>query len=265
MPIRSIAEWLLRPLVFRRYLPREFGGAPIYVSPSASLAFAVKPLGAIDPTLLSLAKEFVGPGARIWDIGANVGLFTVAAACLSGQNGSVLSLEADIWLSHLLRRTAGAQSPACAPIRILSAAAASSVSIREFEIATRGRASNHLQGYGSSQSGGTRERHAVVSVSLDWLLQFFDRPSLIKIDVEGAELEVLQGASKILDEVRPIFICEVSSISQAEISDLFRRRDYVLSDGELLPGNRRLLERAAWNTLAVPGEIYARSKNAAPR
>ena len=35
------------------------------------------------------------------------------------------------------------------------------------------------------------------------------KPSLIKIDVEGSELEVLLGSSKIIDEYHPIILCEI--------------------------------------------------------
>src|ERR1019366_8153086 len=63
-------------------------------------------LGGINPILLGLVEEVVSPGDVIWDIGANLGLFTFAAAVAAGGNGHVLAIEPDALLVGMLRRSA---------------------------------------------------------------------------------------------------------------------------------------------------------------
>ena len=47
--------------------------------------------------------------------------------------------------------------------------------------------------YGSTQMGGVEEQHVVAAFNLDWLVSKLPIPDIIKIDVEGAELEVLSN------------------------------------------------------------------------
>jgi hypothetical protein len=60
----------------------------------------------ISPELFSLAEKLIRPGDVVWDVGANVGLFTFAAAAKTGPTGKVLAIEPDPWLGTLLRRSA---------------------------------------------------------------------------------------------------------------------------------------------------------------
>ena len=197
--LRRLAERLSRDLTLRRRLPAEFGRAPILVTPSAGLRYITRRMDAVDPVLMGLAREFVKPGAVVWDVGANVGLFAFAAASLAGPGGQVVAMEPDAWLVQLLRRSARMQPDGSAPVRIIPAAVASSPSLRTLCLAERSRAANHLSGYGTTQTGGTREDQTIVALTLDWMAQFAPLPSLIKIDVEGAELEVLEGASVLFE------------------------------------------------------------------
>jgi len=85
-------------------------------------------LTAVDPTLLGLAREVVRPGAVVWDVGANVGLFSFAAASVVGPAGRVVALEPDSWLVGLLRRSA-ALNGHLAPVEVLPVAVSDSVGV----------------------------------------------------------------------------------------------------------------------------------------
>lgn len=252
--MRRLVERLTGRLVYRRRLPAQFGRAPLYVGPAGGLAYLFKPLAAIDPSLLRLADELVQPGHVVWDVGANLGLFAVPAAVRAGSGGKVYAFEPDIWLAQSLRRTARIQDTSCAPITVVPAAVASDISLRSFLIARRARASNALDGYGRSQIGGVAERQTVPAFNLDWLLTQLPAPDLLKIDVEGAEAEVLRGQTQMLDRVRPTIVCEVGSNARAELSKLFEQAHYRMYDGgKPLPDQPPMAE-AAWSTVAIPRE-----------
>jgi FkbM family methyltransferase len=248
--IRTLAERATRRLVLKRRLPSRFGGLPIYVSPEGGLRYLRPALERTDPVLLDLAFTHVTTAAVIWDIGANVGLFSLASAALAGSEGRVIAVEPDTWLVQLLRRSAGCPGDK-APVEVFPAAVGDRVGVHKFFIARRSRSTNYLDGYGNSQTGGWREHQLVPTVTLDWMLDHFLAPDLLKIDVEGAEAAVLSGASRLLAEVRPPMICEVSSKNQIFVTQLLRHHGYLLLDANL-PPPRHPLDSAAYLTLALP-------------
>jgi len=251
---RQILERLTRRLVVRRRLSAEFNNAVMYVSPSAGLRFIFRSMTSIDPPLLMAAHSLVKMGDVIWDIGANVGLFSVAASVCAGDRGQVIAFEPDVCLVELLRRTSGVRSATSGQITVIPAAVASEISLRRFSIAFRSRASNALAEYGNSQMGGIEEQYLVPTFNLDWLLTRLPAPNVIKIDVEGAELEVLRDQWRMLNEVRPVIICEVGSKAADEITELFALASYSLFDGDKPLSGALTIDRASWNTVAVPDE-----------
>jgi len=136
--------------VLKRRPPARFGAAPIFVSPDARLRFWRKDLANCDPALLDAARELVGPSDAVWDVGANVGLFSFAAAARAGPVGHVLAIEADLWLVSLLRQSTTVQPSSSAPVQVLPVAVSDQVGVAEFCIAKRGRCSNYLLGVGGS-------------------------------------------------------------------------------------------------------------------
>lgn len=252
--LRTFVEKSTRRLSFRRNLPKVFGGADIYVSPSVGLRYLFRSMDTIDPSLCRLAKEFVQEGSVVWDVGANVGLFSFVAAHCSGPTGRVISFEPDVWLVQLLRRSCVVQPISSSPVQVVPVALAESVELRTFNIASRSRSTNYLSGYGSTQTGGISEQQTVLSVTLDWLSERLPLPDVLKIDVEGAELEVLKGGLRLLEVKRPVVLCEVSSERSSEVTQVLKDRGYRIYDGEVSPTERRELEAAPWNTVALAAQ-----------
>jgi FkbM family methyltransferase len=251
--LRTILERISRRVVLKRRLPARVGGQCIYVSPDAALKFWKRNLDRTDPALFDWASEFINAGDVVWDVGANVGLFGFAAASQCGPNGQVLALEADLRLVEILRRSARSQGPKTAPVVVLPVAVSNEVGVAEFVIAARGRSANHLaETAGSSQTGGARETIMAMTVTLDWLLERFPAPKVLKIDVEGAEHKVLQGAQKLLATHRPHLLCEVHAGNRQTVADILGAHGYTMFDLEALRNERTPLQLPAFNTLALP-------------
>jgi FkbM family methyltransferase len=247
---RTIAERLTHRLVLLRRLPPPFERVRIYASTEGGLRYLRPKLDAVDPVLLRLVTEVVKPGAVVWDIGANLGLFTFAAAAAARPAGRVLAVEADAWLATLLRRSA-ARNRAIAPVDVLPVAAGDRVGIAKFTIARRARSANHLTGYGTTEAGGTRRVDLVPTVMLDSLLDHFPPPDVVKIDVEEAEALVLSGASAVLAG-RPTLICEVAAGNAEQVRKLLSPYGYRFYDGTLPRLLRTPLDQVPWGLLAVP-------------
>lgn len=250
---RRAAELLSRRLVFKRHLPREFGGGPLFVSPESGLKFYRKDLRRTDLTLFRMATELVRPGDTIWDIGANIGLFSFAAAAIAGLQGRVLALEPDTWLVSLLRRSCGLQVSGRAAVTVVPAAVSDSMGLAQLHIAARSRSSNFIAaGDESTQAGGTRKTECVIAVTLDFLLQHFPAPQVLKIDVEGMENRVLAGGARLLEHAKPRIWCEVSTKNSKHVTQLLRDASYTLFDATQDAGHRRSTSEATWDTLALP-------------
>jgi FkbM family methyltransferase len=256
MTARRLIERVTRSWVYRRNLPAAFNRAPIVATPSAGLKYLFKSMSTVDPPLLRNAEELVRPNDVVWDIGANIGLFTFAAAALSGVRGTVVAFEPDVWLVQLLRRSRRLQPAGSAPVTIIPAAAASQIALRQFKIAQRSRALNSLSDY--DQTGRFLEEHSVPAFNLDWLLGCLPAPNVIKCDVEGAEIEVFCGQRTILSALRPIVICEVGSETSLEMSRIFLENHYALYNGEQPIMGATAIKAASWSTVAIPDERCAK-------
>ena len=252
--LRTIVEQLSRGVVVKRRFSQRFGRAPVYVSPGSALRFWRFELDEADPALLNTAEEIVSPGSVVWDIGANVGLFTFCAAALAGKNGRVIAVEPDLWLASLLNKSARVQPHNHAPVTVVPAAVCERLGVTTLHIAAQGRSKNFITGGGSANSGPIRTTQTAVTVTLDWLAQHMPPPDVLKIDVEGMEATVLRGAEAVLTN-QPKILCEVYSETQQEVAVILRRHGYIFHDSE--DAHFKQVDLPTYNTMALPGTVGA--------
>lgn len=217
MIVRTIVERLLRNRVLWRRLPN---GVRIAVSPDAQLKYLRR---SFDSDLMALARAEVNDESIVWDIGANCGTFTFAA----DRAKSRVAVEADPFLCALMRRSAERNDLA---VEVINAAVTATSGEVDFSIARRGRAASHLTSVGGyGESGGERERIRVAAYSLDALLDRLGiAPTLVKIDVESAELLVLTGAARLLETAHPTLYIEVGRETEQACRALLERAGYAI-------------------------------------
>jgi len=154
----------------------------------------------------------------VWDIGANIGVHTTA---FSKHSTFVCSWEANPQNFKLLRmNTQGKLAP--------------NVKVHNVAISNGKKDTIQIQDFDQSKSSNKGELSIVekggVEISarsIDSYMMNYPLPSLIKIDVEGHELEVLQGALVMLKTVKPILYFETADKgSYAEHIKFLKDLDY---------------------------------------
>ncbi len=246
---RTLAERIVRNRSFWRHLPVEFGRAPLRITPDTALQVLKPGPAAFDPMLLRFCDEYVKNDSVVWDIGANIGIFSLAAA---SRGGNVIAIEPDPWLCSLLRKTQDHPKNQKLLFEPLCAAIASECGTARLSIAQRGRSANFLEKFGgSTQTGGTRATHLVPILTLDTLMLDGPTPTILKIDVERAELAVLQGAKLILEKARPTILIEVAIETRTEVITLLKDANYHLADYQADPGTVVNIDQSE-NLLAIP-------------
>lgn len=255
---RRLAERLLGTITLVRSLPAGMGGGRIVVSARVGgLKYLFKAPCQWDPELLRIARELVRPADRVWDVGANVGLFAMAAKHQAGSEGSVLAMEADHDAVSLLFATARRSGDG---LTVLPIAVGHEDGFVRFSIAKRARAANSIEGFGSTQTGGVLETRTLPSRSLDSLLDHFAAPTVLKIDVEGAELAVLRGAGRVLSQFRPRIYCEVTGQTRTGATELLHSFGYKTIDGESFgTAHPRAVGPGTTNLVAVSSTDWERT------
>lgn len=223
-------------IVFTKRLPKAFGSLPLYVAPRADLRVLYPGYRASGLDLMLVAEHFVEPGACVWDIGSNQGIFAACAAAKAGPTGKVFSVEADPAYAALQHRSFSRFSSAVAPCSVLAAAISDAVSLLDFAVSAKGHARS---GIASVSDGPIAAHKPVVSVTLDFLLEHWPAPNVVKIDVEGADFMALSGAPRLLRDARPLVYIEMTPQTRARSSQILNDAGYRLSrltgDGTLAP------------------------------
>jgi FkbM family methyltransferase len=162
--------------------------------------------------------KLVGPGQVMFDLGANVGFYTLLASRLVGDGGRVVAFEpAKRNIPYLRRHLAMNRITNC---DVIEAAVSSKDGTAFFDVST-------LPVTGHVSENRAESDYEVATVTLDDLVNHdaVPGPNVIKCDIEGGEYEALIGARDTLRRCRPVILlathgAEVHSRCCRLLSDL---------------------------------------------
>ncbi len=199
---------VLLPAVERagKLIIQTLHGVKLLIDPAKDngVELALYQTGTYEKGTIQLLGDFLKQGSIFMDIGANIGLMSTIASKIVGEKGRVYAVEANPKTIEVLRHNCAINL--CENIEILPIALASekgSAILYENWNVNRGGASLISQG----------DEHGI-TVSKERLDDLFSPDSpvhLVKIDVEGFELEVLKGGVDWFKTQQPVFIIEVST------------------------------------------------------
>lgn len=159
--------------------------------------------GSCEPEAVAAFLKFVKPGAVVFDVGSGLGFY----AMLAGRAGAdVITFEPDRHNAKSVTRHLQLNRLE-EKVRLVEQAIFSRVGWLKLE-----------QSDGTSAHHNTRvlaeaaqavQGTTVECTTLDYFIASNPRPNLVKVDVEGAESEVLKGADRLFRVHRPVLLCEV--------------------------------------------------------
>lgn len=154
--------------------------------------------GIWEPDITAFVRTRVNSGDTFIDVGANIGYYTMLASALVGSSGQVLAIEASpnifVGLLKTIRMNGDPSN-----IRAINAAAADRIG----ELVVHRGPDENLGLTTTVKSRGLLEEASVSADKVGNLvgMDVFTNAKLIKIDVEGAELSVLQGIAKDIESL----------------------------------------------------------------
>ena len=189
----------------------------------------------INKLVTNIAKELDNQDDQRWffDVGANVGLYTwdVRKAC---PNRKILAFEPDPENIKLLEKTlrgANLQNVEICKCALSNQLAEVSFFQDNLTSAT-GCVAGKDKPWIEQYLNGSANEIRVKTETLDSILRKDRTPSLIKIDVEGHEVEVLQGARNTIREAKPMMIIESFPPKQSTVLSLLHELGYRSMDAD---------------------------------
>jgi FkbM family methyltransferase len=181
---------------------REVGGLRLALDRAdASVARQVEAAGGYEPHLTAAFRRHCAPGMTVVDVGANIGYYSMLAAQLVGPTGRVYAIEPSSENCRLL-------------LASITANGLENIELLPLACDSR-RGWVYLRSHVGSNAGLVPADDVVTAVGtvvpafrLDELVE--GPVHLLKLDVEGAEARVVEGATQLLQRDRPIVTSELS-------------------------------------------------------
>lgn len=184
---------------------------------------------------MEIVKHFIVPGDSVVDIGANFGFYTAFLSDIAGDRGTVYSFEPIPLTFEVLSNNV--QCLSLANVKTFNYAISEKDGSGVMVI-PKWSASGDENFYQASvrTTATENDQFREVQVGLKKLDTFFSghekRITFIKIDVEGHELHVVEGAKSVINRYKPVLLIEVSGnpddhqSSAFALCELLKKEDY---------------------------------------
>ncbi len=196
----------------------------------------------VEAELLGL-RSLVGAGSVCLDVGAAAGLYTLMLSQLAGREGRVHSVEPlpfahPVWTRLLRARAAG--NVRHHPVALSAEPGSSVMSVplgRYGPVTGRSFVTDRSSGLGSNAEFAGHLAVDVPVETVDGLCASagLSRLDFVKVDVEGAELLVLEGGRQAIESFRPALLVEIEArhtsrygYSPADITGWLTQRGYTM-------------------------------------
>ena len=237
--------WVVRRGVLWRYARANrlnvpvvvpwLGGTRVGVTLGNDMSLCLYVGGSFEPNEFAFLDRVLRPGMTFVDIGANEGLYTLFVASRVGPSGRVVAVEPSSRERNLLE--ANLARNRLHDVTVVPHALADAAGSAELKIASGEHGGHNTLGQFIYESDALAARENVTVETLDGLVTRLglDRADVIKIDVEGAELKLLQGGRGLLSQRHPVLLIEANEqalrqqgASTAAVVDLLRALDYQI-------------------------------------
>ncbi len=189
--------------------------------------------GDTEPAVQERLVSLLRAGMTFYDLGANIGYYSLLAARNVGPDGRVFSFEPNPEVAARLRRNLARNRFENATV--IEAGVWSSSGLVTF---VPSNADSPDQATGRFAAGDNIAGTPARCVALDDFVGAAPAPEGIKCDVEGAEVEVLRGAERMLRSRRPWIMAEMHSPENDQAwREFLGRLDYTF---ETVDGNHIL-------------------------
>jgi FkbM family methyltransferase len=237
--LRNMAKRAALAFVYRLLpVPRRIHGKLIWVHPRAQFSVSTKTFFQGEAHVREWLIRQLKPGHVFFDVGAHHGWMALWSLPLVGNEGAVYSFEpspANVSVLEWHRKANRALNWTIVPKAIAEEGALA----RQFCLIDSGDSPMNSLTTGTADtplmSGRDIRNISVQTVTLDAFCREVDvRPQVVKIDVEGAELLVLRGATTLLGESSPAVILAVhphwmpKGQSPTQVVELFTSFGYSL-------------------------------------
>jgi FkbM family methyltransferase len=183
-------------------------------------------LGSFEADKQRAFRHVVAPGMVVYDVGANVGFYTLLAAHLVGDGGQVAAFEPVPRNLAFLRQHVALNG--LRAVRVHDVALSDAEGTARFDLGEES-SMGHLSDRGTLEVRTTTLDAVVARGELR-------PPDVLKIDVEGAEARVLRGAARTLATARPtILLATHGPAVHAECLALLRAAGYEVASLDAHP------------------------------